>query len=169
MRRVISAVVVLCVTGVGCSEPSGPESFGPRIVAVPAIACEGTTRTRAECLRNGFELDPAFGDSAFHFTMMMPVFQNPPDDAWRLLTIWVNGRMNQTLPKELGKEDPETRTVSDTIVFTWLPEAHPQVEIEISMVSGEDPRFVEPVTDTIFVWAGSANADTMRGLVPGLE
>lgn len=174
MRGVLSAGLLLCLGVSACSEPSGPESFGPRIVSLMAIACEGTTRTREQCVRDGFEIDPALGDSSFHFTLLIPVFQNPPADAWRLLTIWVNGDMTQTLPTRLGTIKPDTRTVTDTIVFQWLPPAHPRIEIEISMVAGEDPRFVRPIADTLLVWQGTARSegfrrDTMfQSLVPGL-
>lgn len=165
------AALITFLGVLACAESTGPESFGPRIVSVDAIACEITNKSLNDCLRNGFEIDPAKGDSAFHFTVMIPVFQNPPEDGWRLLTIWIDGEMSQTLPIQLATPDPATRTVTDTVVFTWLAPAHPTIEIEISMVEGDDPRFVEPVSDTLFVWRGrkaqGIQGTTTRQLVPG--
>ena len=153
MRKV--AALALAITGPvlsGCSSSTDAE-LDPRILEVPAVACPADTPTLDQCMRRGFEIDPAEGDSSFHFTVMIPLFQNPPDPAWRIVSIFINGELTSYDVEELdGPIDPPTRTTQDTLIFPWFNPTHPTLTIEITMAEGADIRFIRPIADTSFLW-----------------
>ncbi len=150
-----STWAALGMLAVACGSPTGPESFGPRIVEVPALACPANVSTEADCFRQGFGIDPAVSDSAYHYTVLIPVFQNPPSPAWRLVSIWVDGELVSVNSERLtAPVDPASRTVRDTLIVAWLPPEHGRIDIELHLAQGDDQRFPHPVADTVFTWYG---------------
>lgn len=162
LRPVAAAAVVLAAA---CDDAAGPDadllegSQQARIAEVPAVACPRDIGSYFLCLRDGFAIDPAVDDSAFHITILLPVFERPPDPSWWLMRVHVEDEIVAEQVGRLATEGmgPGVPSIRDTVPVGWLPAEHPTVVLELILAQGDDPRFLTRIADTTFVWPGTAS------------
>lgn len=146
-----------------CSEATGPQSAA-QIRITDSFSCPETAVFMLDCARARSEWDPADLPPAEHWLVVVSVVQYPPNPVHMGYSVFSEGaldwyRQSTHIPQPSGGRI----AVTDTVVFPPLARTRGALRAELSVLTGEDQRYVDLVLDTVFHWAATTNGEQNGG------